>query len=165
MSSRSSTPARSTPGGPRELDASMQFDQYSGFGDDDQPLLMNASSAFAASSRKEKSQPQVTYERVATAADAKINAPFAIQIVQGVLAGATLSLGAMNANLVEAAVKNTTAIPALSNLLGGAVFPVGLIAIFLTGANLFTGNCMYFVPSFINGSVPRCRALLFLLVR
>ena len=70
----------------------------------------------------------------------------------------------MNANLVEAAVNDTAAISKLSNLLGGAVFPIGLIGIFLTGANLFTGNCMYFVPAFINGSVPRWRALVFLLV-
>jgi formate/nitrite transporter len=114
-------------------------------------------------SEKEVSQPEATYARVAKLADAKISAPFAVQFIQGVLAGATLSLGAMNANLVEASVK-ASASPTLSNLYGGAVFPVGLIGIFLTGANLFTGNCMYFVPSFLNGTVPRWRSLLFLLV-
>lgn len=31
----------------------------------------------------------------------------------------------------------------MANLIGGAVFPIGLIAIFMTGANLYTGNCMY----------------------
>jgi hypothetical protein len=30
--------------------------------------------------------------------------------------------------------------PGVANLVGGAVFPVGLIAIFLTGANLYTGK-------------------------
>ena len=116
----------------------MQFDNWSAL---DEPLLPDAYDE--RNQKNDKSQQQATYERVVTAADSKILAPFAIQIVQGVLAGATLSIGAMNANLVEAAVKNTTSIPQLSNLLGGAVFPVGLIAIFLTGANLFTGNCMY----------------------
>ena len=52
----------------------------------------------------------------------------------------------------------------MSNLLGGAVFPVGLIGIYLTGANLFTGNCMYFVPAVLNGTVSRARAVGFLLV-
>ena len=111
---------------------------------------------------KTRSQQQATYDRVAMVADAKIRTPFSIQIVQGMLAGATLALGAMNANLVEAAVHDSKSISELSNLLGGIVFPVGLIGIFLTGANLFTGNCMYFVPAIINGTVPRWRSCLFL---
>ena len=112
---------------------------------------------------KTKSQQKATYDRVAMVADAKIRTPFSIQIVQGMLAGATLALGAMNANLVEAAVHDSKTISELSNLIGGMVFPVGLIGIFLTGANLFTGNCMYFVPAILNGTVPRWRSCLFLI--
>ena len=84
----------------------------------------------------------MAYGRLVKTADAKIRSPFVVQFTQGLLAGAMLSLGAMNANLVEANVKADHSISTLSNLLGGAVFPVGLIGIFLTGANLFTGNCM-----------------------
>ena len=67
---------------------------------------------------KARSQPEATYARVAELADAKISASFAVQFIQGVLAGATLSLGAMNANLVEASVKASSS-PTLSNLYGG----------------------------------------------
>ena len=112
----------------------------------------------------DQSQQELAYARMATLADAKIRAPWALQIVQAFMAGATLSLGAMNANLVEAMVEANTSTTGLGNLIGGAVFPVGLIGIFLTGANLFTGNCMYVVPPLLNGTVSRTRALGFLLV-
>ena len=95
-----------------------------------------------ASASETESQQAVAYGRLVKTADAKIRSPFVVQFTQGLLAGAMLSLGAMNANLVEANVKADDSISTLSNLLGGAVFPVGLIGIFLTGANLFTGNCM-----------------------
>jgi len=107
-------------------------------------------------------QQERTYCRMVRLADAKILSPWSVQFWQGMLAGGTLCMGTMNANLVEASVK--ASLPGLSNLLGGAVFPVGLIGIFLTGANLYTGNCMYFAPSFLNGSVPRMRAVAFLAV-
>lgn len=95
---------------------------------------------------------------------------------QGFLAGAYVAIGALFANIMEANFKQpvvpagaeTTLISGepnlagLSNLVGGAVFPVGLIAIFLTGANLYTGNCMYVVPAWINGTAPKARILCFL---
>ena len=64
------------------------------------------------------------------------------------MAGAYVSLGALFANLMEGGFYDkkdptfTPAMPyhALSSLIGGAVFPIGLIAIFLTGANLYTGK-------------------------
>ena len=37
--------------------------------------------------------------------------------------------------------------PGVANLVGGAVFPVGLIAIFLTGANLYTGTVAQCSPA------------------
>ena len=49
-------------------------------------------------------QQELTYARMTRIADAKILAPWSVQVWQGFLAGATLCLGTMNANLVEAAV-------------------------------------------------------------
>eukprot|EP00037_Helgoeca_nana_P002009 m.31186 g.31186 ORF g.31186 m.31186 type:complete len:221 (+) comp12295_c0_seq2:278-940(+) len=110
------------------------------------------------------SSPQETYDAMAAAGAAKIMMPWHKQAIQGFMAGAYVSLGALFANLMEA---NFTwykgdqfeVAPGLANLVGGAVFPIGLIAIFMTGANLYTGNCMYLIPSFINGTVPRGRAI------
>jgi len=81
----------------------------------------------------------------------KIQTPFAIQAVQGFMAGAYVALGAFFANIIESLFKSDNNV-AFEKLYGGAVFPIGLIAIFLTGANLFTGNCMYIVPPMISGS-------------
>eukprot|EP01047_Picozoa_sp_COSAG01_P070147 COSAG01_NODE_10556_length_2133_cov_3.189282_1_plen_323_part_00 len=103
----------------------------------------------------------------------KILAPWPKQAVQGFMAGAYVALGALFANLMEGGLYDAklgwaedsyhqAQFHALSNLVGGAVFPVGLIAIFLTGANLYTGNCMYVVPALLNGSTSRVRALGFL---
>jgi len=111
----------------------------------DVPLLnapAYAPNVLSVTASETESQQAVAYGRLVKTADAKIRSPFVVQFTQGLLAGAMLSLGAMNANLVEANVKADDSISTLSNLLGGAVFPVGLIGIFLTGANLFTGNCM-----------------------
>jgi formate/nitrite transporter FocA (FNT family) len=111
--------------------------------------------------------PAETYAIMARAGAEKIQTPFYKQAVQGFMAGAYVSLGALFANLMEGGLydsskgpDHTSTMPyhALSSLVGGAVFPVGLIAIFLTGANLYTGNCMYLVPPLLNGVVSPARA-------
>ncbi len=37
--------------------------------------------------------------------------------------------------------------PALTKMLMGAAFPIGLMLVVLAGGELFTGNCAYFIPS------------------
>jgi len=103
--------------------------------------------------------PAATYAKMAATAQTKLHALWSAQLLQGVLAGAYVAVGAMSANLASAGFTGEG-----SKLIGGAVFPVGLIAIFLTGANLFTGNCMYVVPPLLNGAVHPLRALAFLVV-
>ena len=120
--------------------------------------------------------PQETYGLMAQMGRDKISAPWHKQAVQGVMAGAYVALGGLFANLMEGGIYDplmphggdndpdkSMPFHALSNLLGGAVFPVGLIAIFLTGANLYTGNCMYLIPPLLTRSVPPGRALGWLL--
>ena len=120
--------------------------------------------------------PEETYNLMVRAGVDKIMAPWQKQILQGIMAGAYVALGALFANLMEGGIYDKALgeleessyhqaqFHALSNLVGGAVFPVGLVAIFLTGANLYTGNCMYVIPPLMNGTVSRLRAVAFLLL-
>ena len=93
--------------------------------------------------------PSETYNIMARAGLEKINSPLHLQAVQGFMAGAYVALGGLFANLMEgglydksAGADHTATMPyhAVSNLVGGAVFPVGLIAIFMTGANLYVAG-------------------------
>lgn len=59
-------------------------------------------------------------------------------LVRGFMAGAYIAIGGALCTVCITGI--TTA--GISKLVGGAVFPVGLIAIVLTGMELFTGDCM-----------------------
>eukprot|EP00040_Diaphanoeca_grandis_P008544 m.45610 g.45610 ORF g.45610 m.45610 type:complete len:313 (+) comp20008_c1_seq1:112-1050(+) len=119
--------------------------------------------------------PKDTYDSMVIASTQKILTPWKIQGVQGFMAGAYVALGALFANRVEAEFAASAEFYVFGGLLGGMVFPVGLIAIYLTGANLYTGNCMYVVPPLLSGVFAgsdgeakskmqvRLRALLYLL--
>jgi len=58
-------------------------------------------------------------------------------LLRGFMAGAYIAIGG-----ALCTVCNTGLTAGVKSLVGGAVFPVGLIAIVLTGAELFTGDCM-----------------------
>jgi formate/nitrite transporter len=62
-------------------------------------------------------------------------------LLRGFLAGAYIAIGSALATICSTGVAANSG-PGISNLITGAVFPVGLIAIVLTGAELFTGDCM-----------------------
>ena len=55
-------------------------------------------------------------------------------ILQGIMAGFMIGIGGYASQLVTVA--------GLPKVLSAAVFPVGLIMVILTGAELFTGNCL-----------------------
>jgi formate/nitrite transporter len=109
------------------------------------------------------SSPAETYAAMCEVARHKIMAPWHVQIVQGVLAGCYVALGGLLAITFEAGFDETVS-HTLGMLVGGAVFPMGLIAVVTTGANLFTGNCMYIVPPLLNGTLPRGRTIAFLVL-
>lgn len=44
--------------------------------------------------------------------------------------------------------------PGMSRLLTGITFPIGMILVMLLGAELFTGNTSYFMPSVLRGDQP-----------
>ncbi|MCK9592299.1 MAG: formate/nitrite transporter family protein [Methanoregula sp.] len=89
---------------------------------------------------------------VAKAADAgkyKVGLPAWNMVLRGFMAGAYIAMGGALATMCsagiqasDAALRYGTASAGFSQLITGAVFPVGLIIIVLTGAELFTGDAM-----------------------
>jgi len=59
-------------------------------------------------------------------------------LIRGFMAGAYIAIGGALCTVCITGIGT----PGVSKLVGGAVFPVGLIAIVLTGMELFTGDCM-----------------------
>ncbi|MDT8357922.1 MAG: formate/nitrite transporter family protein [Methanomicrobiaceae archaeon] len=71
----------------------------------------------------------------------KAGIPFWNLVIRGFLAGAYVAIGAALATVCSTGVVQWAG-PGVSALVGGMVFPVGFIAIVLTGAELFTGDAM-----------------------
>ncbi len=59
-------------------------------------------------------------------------------LIRGFMAGAYIAIGGALCTVCITGIGT----PGISKLVGGSVFPVGLIAIVLTGMELFTGDCM-----------------------
>ncbi|HHX61352.1 MAG TPA: formate/nitrite transporter family protein [Epulopiscium sp.] len=73
-----------------------------------------------------------------TAAKSKTEKKFRALVIQGILAGMFIAMGAIGYfNLVA-----YTTDPGLGKFLGALIFPTGIIAILLLGSELFTSNCM-----------------------
>lgn len=62
-------------------------------------------------------------------------------LIRGFMAGAYIGIGAALATVCSTGVAASLG-PGMAKLVLGSVFPVGLIAIVLTGMELFTGDCM-----------------------
>lgn len=63
------------------------------------------------------------------------------QFVLGVLAGAFIAFGAQASNMAAHSFSD----PATGKILGGLIFPAGLMMVIMAGAELFTGNCLMVV--------------------
>lgn len=79
----------------------------------------------------------------------KVNLPAWNMLLRGFMAGAYIAMGGALATVCstgimasDAAMRYGTASAGFAQLITGAVFPVGLIIIVLTGAELFTGDAM-----------------------
>jgi len=79
----------------------------------------------------------------------KVGLPAWNMLLRGFMAGAYIAMGGALATMCstgiqasDAALRFGTASAGFSQLIAGAVFPVGLIIIVLTGAELFTGDAM-----------------------
>lgn len=71
----------------------------------------------------------------------KAELPIFQLLLRGFMAGAYIAIGAALATVCSTAVASYLG-PGIGKLVSGAVFPVGLIAIVLTGMELFTGDAM-----------------------
>lgn len=81
--------------------------------------------------------PKEIAERVKTLGVAKAKLPLLSMVMLGILAGAFIGLG----SLFFVVIKSDASLSfAISQLLGGLVFSLGLILVVVAGAELFTGN-------------------------
>jgi formate/nitrite transporter len=90
------------------------------------------------------SGPKALTEYVLYQSKHKANKRNMILIVQGFLAGLYIAIGAIGSLKLSASI--TT--PGLGSFLGALVFPVGIIAIILMQAELFTSDCMVMTAVF-----------------
>ena len=81
--------------------------------------------------------PKEIAERVETIGVTKARLPLLSQIALGVLAGGFIGLGALYSTVVTS---DTNLGFAVSRVLGGLAFSLGLILVVVAGAELFTGN-------------------------
>ena len=95
------------------------------------------------------SGPKALTEYVLYQSKHKANKRWIILLIQGILAGMYIAIGAIGSLKVAASVAH----PGLGNFLGALVFPVGIIAIILMQAELFTSDCMVMVA--VYAGVPR----------
>ncbi|RKD98498.1 formate/nitrite transporter family protein [Marinifilum flexuosum] len=95
--------------------------------------------------------PKETVEEVNHTAEAKKIMPSKKTFVLAILAGGYIAMGSLLALVVGGAMPGLAASnPGLQKFFFGAVFPLGLILCAVAGAELFTGNTAYFIPSVLS---------------
>ncbi len=104
--------------------------------------------------------PKEIAERVENSGVAKANLPAVSQFALGLLAGAFIGLGAMFFTLVASDDHLSFAV---SRVLGGIVFSLGLVLVVIAGAELFTGNNLL-VMATVAGRIPPTKLLQNLLI-
>lgn len=91
-------------------------------------------------------------EQVNLVAKGKANTRAAKTFVLAILAGGYIAMGGLLAIVIGGGLPGLSAEnPGLQKFLFGAVFPLGLILCAIAGADLFTGNTAYFIPSLLSG--------------
>jgi formate/nitrite transporter len=90
---------------------------------------------------KNYSGPKALTEYILYQSKHKANKSFMILLVQGILAGMYIAIGAIG----YLKVSTVTADPGLGSFLGAFVFPVGIIAILLMQAELYTSDSMVMI--------------------
>lgn len=93
------------------------------------------------------------------AAKGKTEAPLLRLILLGIFAGMFIAGGACISNVVAHTISNV----GVAKLVGGSVFPVGLMLIVLVGGELFTGDCLM-IMGCVDGRFPVLKMLKVLIV-
>ena len=76
---------------------------------------------------------------------AKTRNPVSKTLLLGILAGMFIALAGVGATIVQATLAGTP-LASIGRLLGGLVFPTGLMMVLIAGSELFTGNCLIIIP-------------------
>lgn len=98
--------------------------------------------------------PKETVETLDVAACAKADLSWSQLLALGFLAGAFIAFGGLLAIVVGGGVPAIKADnPGLQKFIFGGVFPVGLMLIVITGAELFTGNTACCVPAVLSKKI------------
>lgn len=72
----------------------------------------------------------------------KVYQPFFKTFILAIFAGAFIALGALGSQIISCAVVPV----AFGRALSGLIFPIGLAMVVIAGGELFTGNCLLFIP-------------------
>ena len=94
-----------------------------------------------------------TVQSVSASGKSKSRLPVDVLLASSFLAGAYIAFGAFLAVMASAGSPWPQGIPGLQKLLYAAVFPVGMIYVIIAGAELFTGNCMFFTVALLRHEV------------
>lgn len=90
--------------------------------------------------------PSEALAAVERSAAAKLRHPAHKTLLLAFMAGAFIAMGGLLSIVVGYGFPAATTAPGLQRLLSGAVFPLGLVLVVFTGAELFTGNNAVLVP-------------------
>lgn len=82
--------------------------------------------------------PKETVEVYISGAKDKVNIPFFKLLIKAIFAGMMIAFGAAGSQVASHTVSGV----GLARLVAGIVFPMGLMMVVLTGAELFTGDCL-----------------------
>lgn len=95
--------------------------------------------------------PEEVIQVINKVAEAKTNTNYKKTFVLALLAGGYIAMGGLLALIIGGAMPGLAASnPGLQKFFFGAVFPLGLILVAVAGAELFTGNTAYFMPSVLS---------------
>jgi len=95
--------------------------------------------------------PKEIVEVLNQTAKTKNEFPYKKTLVLAFLGGAYIALGGLLALIVGGDMPGVAALnPGIQKFVIGAVFPLGLILVAIAGAELFTGNTAYFIPSVLS---------------
>ena len=72
----------------------------------------------------------------------KTEQPVFKTFILAIFAGAFIALGALGSQIVSCGVVPV----AIGRVLSGLIFPIGLAMVIIAGGELFTGNCLLFIP-------------------
>ena len=89
----------------------------------------------------------------------KVNAAALNLFLSGIMAGFFIGMGGVVTNVASNFITN----PSVAKVVNGLLFPFGLIMVMMTGAELFTGNCLITI-SLLEGRVSFARMLRNLLI-